>query len=113
MRQGCIRWGTGAREEERGVVPDVAKLTAGRDDYYLSRLADNRELRGMPRELVRAFSKRTEQVNAEVERRGGKARLAARRLPHARGSTDGDRDREPRSGSLQGGGHGRPAARGA
>jgi conjugative relaxase-like TrwC/TraI family protein len=28
----------------------------------------NRELRGMPAELVRAFSKRTEQVNAEVER---------------------------------------------
>jgi conjugative relaxase-like TrwC/TraI family protein len=28
----------------------------------------NREVRGMPEELVRAFSKRTEQVNAEVER---------------------------------------------
>ncbi len=28
----------------------------------------NRELQGMPKELVRAFSKRTEQVNAEVER---------------------------------------------
>ncbi len=36
----------------------------------------NREVRGMPRELVRAFSKRTEQVNAEVERleRSGRAR---------------------------------------
>jgi hypothetical protein len=30
-------------EEGRGVVLDVAKLTLGREDYYLDRLADNRE----------------------------------------------------------------------
>jgi conjugative relaxase-like TrwC/TraI family protein len=40
----------------------------------------NREVRGMPRELVRAFSKRTEQVNAEVERLERSGRLRTPRL---------------------------------
>jgi hypothetical protein len=43
MHQGCVRWRTGAREEGRRVVLDVAKLTAGREDYYLEKLADDRE----------------------------------------------------------------------
>jgi TrwC relaxase len=43
MHQWCVRWRTGAREEGRGVVLDVAKLTPGREDYYLERLADDRE----------------------------------------------------------------------
>jgi conjugative relaxase-like TrwC/TraI family protein len=40
----------------------------------------NREIRGMPKELVRAFSKRTEQVNAEVERLEASGRLRTPRL---------------------------------
>jgi conjugative relaxase-like TrwC/TraI family protein len=40
----------------------------------------NREVRGMPTELVRAFSKRTEQVNAEVERLEQSGRLRTPRL---------------------------------
>jgi conjugative relaxase-like TrwC/TraI family protein len=40
----------------------------------------NREVRGMPKELVRAFSKRTEQVNAEVERLERSGRLRTPRL---------------------------------
>jgi hypothetical protein len=40
----------------------------------------NREVRGMPGELVRAFSKRTEQVNAEVERLESSGRLRTPRL---------------------------------
>jgi conjugative relaxase-like TrwC/TraI family protein len=40
----------------------------------------NREIQGMPRELVRAFSKRTEQVNAEVERLQRSGRLRTPRL---------------------------------
>jgi conjugative relaxase-like TrwC/TraI family protein len=40
----------------------------------------NREVAGMPRELVRAFSKRAEQVNAEVERLEGSGRLRTPRL---------------------------------
>jgi conjugative relaxase-like TrwC/TraI family protein len=40
----------------------------------------NRELQGMPKELVRAFSKRTEQVNAEVERLERSGRLRTPRL---------------------------------
>jgi hypothetical protein len=40
----------------------------------------NRELQGMPKELVRAFSKRTEQVNAEVERLEASGRLRTPRL---------------------------------
>jgi conjugative relaxase-like TrwC/TraI family protein len=40
----------------------------------------NRELRGMPKELIRAFSKRTEQVNAEVERLERSGRLRTPRL---------------------------------
>jgi conjugative relaxase-like TrwC/TraI family protein len=40
----------------------------------------NREVKGMPKELVRAFSKRTEQVNAEVERLEASGRLRTPRL---------------------------------
>jgi conjugative relaxase-like TrwC/TraI family protein len=40
----------------------------------------NREIAGMPRELVRAFSKRTEQVTAEVERLETSGRLRTPRL---------------------------------
>jgi len=40
----------------------------------------NREVKGMPKELVRAFSKRTEQVNAEVERLEQSGRLRTPRL---------------------------------
>jgi conjugative relaxase-like TrwC/TraI family protein len=40
----------------------------------------NRELQGMPKELVRAFSKRTEQVDAEVERLERSGRLRTPRL---------------------------------
>jgi conjugative relaxase-like TrwC/TraI family protein len=40
----------------------------------------NREVRGMPKELVRAFSKRTEQVNAEVERLERSGRLRTPKL---------------------------------
>jgi conjugative relaxase-like TrwC/TraI family protein len=40
----------------------------------------NREIRGMPTELVRAFSKRAEQVNAEVERLEASGRLRTPRL---------------------------------
>jgi conjugative relaxase-like TrwC/TraI family protein len=40
----------------------------------------NREIQGMPKELVRAFSKRTEQVNAEVERLEHTGRLRTPRL---------------------------------
>jgi conjugative relaxase-like TrwC/TraI family protein len=40
----------------------------------------NRELQGMPKELIRAFSKRTEQVNAEVERLEASGRLRTPRL---------------------------------
>jgi len=40
----------------------------------------NREVAGMPKELVRAFSKRTEQVNAEVERLEASGRLRTPRL---------------------------------
>jgi conjugative relaxase-like TrwC/TraI family protein len=40
----------------------------------------NRELRGMPTELIRAFSKRTEQVNAEVQRLEASGRLRTPRL---------------------------------
>jgi conjugative relaxase-like TrwC/TraI family protein len=43
MHQGCVRWRTEAREEAARVVLDVAKLTPGREDYYLERLADDRE----------------------------------------------------------------------
>jgi hypothetical protein len=43
MHQGCVRWRTVARGRWRGVVLDVAKLTPGREDYYLDRLADDRE----------------------------------------------------------------------
>jgi conjugative relaxase-like TrwC/TraI family protein len=43
MHHGCVRWRNEAREEGCGVVLDVAKLTAGREDYYLQRLADDRE----------------------------------------------------------------------
>jgi conjugative relaxase-like TrwC/TraI family protein len=40
----------------------------------------NREVRGMPKELVRAFSKRAEQVNAEVERLERSGRVRTPRL---------------------------------
>jgi conjugative relaxase-like TrwC/TraI family protein len=40
----------------------------------------NREVKGMPKELVRAFSKRAEQVNAEVERLEASGRLRTPRL---------------------------------
>jgi conjugative relaxase-like TrwC/TraI family protein len=40
----------------------------------------NREIRGMPKELIRAFSKRAEQVNAEVERLEASGRLRTPRL---------------------------------
>jgi conjugative relaxase-like TrwC/TraI family protein len=40
----------------------------------------NREVQGMPKELVRAFSKRTEQVNAEVERLERSGRLRTPKL---------------------------------
>jgi conjugative relaxase-like TrwC/TraI family protein len=40
----------------------------------------NREVKGMPKELVRAFSKRTEQVNAEVERLERSGRVRTPRL---------------------------------
>src|SRR6266540_1636303 len=43
MHQGCVRSRTEAQGGGRGVVLDVAKLTAGREDYYLEKLADNRE----------------------------------------------------------------------
>jgi hypothetical protein len=43
MHQGCVR----SRQRRRGgrgrVVADVAKLTVGREDYYLCELADNHE----------------------------------------------------------------------
>jgi conjugative relaxase-like TrwC/TraI family protein len=40
----------------------------------------NREVKGMPTQLVRAFSKRTEQVNAEVERLEASGRVRTPRL---------------------------------
>jgi conjugative relaxase-like TrwC/TraI family protein len=40
----------------------------------------NREVRGMPKELIRAFSKRTEQVNAEVQRLEASGRVRTPRL---------------------------------
>jgi conjugative relaxase-like TrwC/TraI family protein len=40
----------------------------------------NREIKGMPTELIRAFSKRAEQVNAEVERLERSGRLRTPRL---------------------------------
>jgi hypothetical protein len=40
----------------------------------------NRELRGIHKELLRAFSKRTEQVNAEVERLAASGRVRTPRL---------------------------------
>jgi conjugative relaxase-like TrwC/TraI family protein len=40
----------------------------------------NREVQGMPKELVRGFSKRTDQVNAEVERLERSGRLRTPRL---------------------------------
>jgi conjugative relaxase-like TrwC/TraI family protein len=40
----------------------------------------NRELQGTPKELIRAFSKRTEQVNAEVQRLERTGRLRTPRL---------------------------------
>jgi conjugative relaxase-like TrwC/TraI family protein len=43
MHQGCVRWRTVARRRWVRVVLDVAKLTAGREDYYLEKLADDRE----------------------------------------------------------------------
>jgi TrwC relaxase/Winged helix-turn helix len=43
MHQGCGRSRSRAGRWARGVVLDVAKLTPGREDYYLERLADNRE----------------------------------------------------------------------
>jgi conjugative relaxase-like TrwC/TraI family protein len=43
MHQGCVRWRTERAGGGREVVLDVAKLTPGREDYYLEKLADNRE----------------------------------------------------------------------
>jgi hypothetical protein len=47
----------------------------------------NREVQDMPRELLRAFSKRAEQVNAEVDRLASPYGLTAQASTFARGTS--------------------------
>jgi conjugative relaxase-like TrwC/TraI family protein len=44
------------------------------------RPARNRELQGMPEDVVRAFSKRTDQIDAELERLAADGRERTQRL---------------------------------
>jgi conjugative relaxase-like TrwC/TraI family protein len=71
----------------------------------------NREMKGMPKELVRAFSKRTEQVNAEVERLERSGRLRTPRLVKwAVHATRRAKDHEAPETCTPGGGRRRPSA---
>jgi conjugative relaxase-like TrwC/TraI family protein len=71
----------------------------------------NRELQGMPEDLVRGFSKRTGQVDAELDRLGADGRERTPRLVkwavHATRKPSSTRARTP---CMDGGGRRRPSA---
>jgi conjugative relaxase-like TrwC/TraI family protein len=101
MHQGCVRSRTGAREEGREVVLDVAKLTAGREDYYLERLADDREeyLSGHGESPGRWYGRGARSLGMD----GEATKEGFRRLIQGR---------DPKTGELLGRAHGRHAVTG-
>ena len=101
MHQGCIRSRNEAQEGGRGVVLDVAKLTPGREAYYLDRLADNREeyLSGHGESPGRWYG----QGAASLGLNGEASKEEFRRLIQGR---------DPRTGELLGREHGRNAVTG-
>ncbi|HEY2958801.1 MAG TPA: MobF family relaxase, partial [Actinomycetota bacterium] len=90
-----------AREEGRGVVLDVAKLTPGREDYYLERLADDREeyLSGHGESPGRWYGQGARSLGLE----GEASKEGFRRLIQGR---------DPSTGELLGRAHGRHAVTG-
>src|SRR6266511_533192 len=101
MHQGCVRSRTKAQGGGRGVVLDVAKLTAGREDYYLEKLADNREeyLSGHGESPGRGYGHGARNLGLD----GEASKEGFRRLIQGR---------DPKTGELLGREHGRNAVTG-
>src|SRR5947207_6268096 len=98
MHQGCVRWRQRRRGGSGGVVADIAKLSVGREEYYIRELATDHEqyLSGHGESPGRWYGAGATSLGLQGEASGGGFRAIFE-------------GRDPTTGKLLGRSHGRNA----